>query len=54
MADIEVQKDRGFLSLTDVLNFYGIKKSTYHGWVGFPEATPKKLITENIASVRLR
>ncbi|NBO24861.1 MAG: transposase [Chlamydiae bacterium] len=52
MADIELQKDRGFLNLTQLLNFYGIKKSTYHGWVGFPEAQPKKLITENIASVR--
>ena len=34
------------------MKYYEIKRSTYHGWVSFPEAASKKLITENIASIR--
>ena len=52
IADIEKQQQRTGLSLNILLNFYDIKKSTYHGWVSFPGPKPKKLVTENIASLR--
>lgn len=52
IADLEKQQGRSDLTLTKLLGWYGIKKSTYHGWVNFPEAIPKQVITENIASVR--
>ena len=52
ISDIEKNQCRTNLSLTTLLKFYGIKKSTYHGWVCFPESVPRRLITENIASVR--
>ena len=34
------------------MKFYEIKRSTYHGWVSLPETASKKIITENIASIR--
>ena len=52
VADIESKKRFEFLNLNQILSFYGIKKSTYHGWVSFPEAVSRKVITDNIASVR--
>jgi transposase-like protein len=52
ITDIAKNQQRTKLSLTTLLKFYEIKRSTYHGWVSFPEAASKKLITENIASIR--
>ena len=53
ITDIErLKAEFDFLNLTQLLSFYEIRKSTYHGWVSFPEAVPRKIITDNIASVR--
>ena len=52
VTDIAKNQERTGLSLTTLLKFYEIKKSTYHGWVSFPQGLPKKLVTENIASAR--
>ncbi len=53
ITDIEHKKEIfNFLSISQLISFYGIKKSTYHGWVNFPESAPRKIITDNIASIR--
>jgi transposase InsO family protein len=52
VADINLQMNRCDLRLENLLELYGIKKSTFYDWQSAPALKPEKLTTISTASVR--